>query len=176
MKLADEVEGIRVRRGVDEVPVVVTVRVALPLIPPDWAMMVVVPGPTAVVRPLVLTVATCTLLEIHWTWLVRFCEPLFPVREPVASNCDVSPTKVSVPVPGVTVMDGVPGVEPVPPGRVTVMSEVATTPLETAVISAVPEPTAVASPDEVMVATPGLLDVQATEPVMFVVEGMALPI
>lgn len=53
-------------------PVTVTVAV-LDLTPPNpfmLAVMVTLPGATAVARPEELTVATAALLELHATWLV----------------------------------------------------------------------------------------------------------
>src|ERR1019366_9277588 len=76
--------------GCDDAPLMVTVRTALPFTPPDDAVIVVVPDPTAVASPPELTVATCTLLEIHCTWLVRFCELPPAVKLPLARNWVVS--------------------------------------------------------------------------------------
>jgi len=88
--------GVTVSDGVPvPVPEIVTVTVALELIPPDWAIIIVVPAPVAVASPLELMVATCALLESHVTCVVRFCELPMPVRLPVAVNCVVSPINVS---------------------------------------------------------------------------------
>jgi hypothetical protein len=51
----------------------VTVKVAEPAIEPDLAVMVVVPGVTAVANPALLTVAIAVADEVHLTVLVRFC-------------------------------------------------------------------------------------------------------
>src|SRR6185312_101867 len=69
----------------EELVPIFTVSVAVLLMPPDCAMMVVVPEPTAVARPDELIVATCAFDEIQVTWLFRFCEAP-PVRLPAASN------------------------------------------------------------------------------------------
>jgi hypothetical protein len=50
----------------------VTVKVAEPAIEPDLAVMVVVPGVTAVANPALLTVAIAVADEVHLTVLVRF--------------------------------------------------------------------------------------------------------
>jgi hypothetical protein len=47
-----------------------TVRVVLPEILPEVAVIVVVPAATAVARPLLLTVATDVLDELQATWVV----------------------------------------------------------------------------------------------------------
>jgi hypothetical protein len=63
----------------------VTVNVAEPLIVPDLAVMVALPGATLAANP-PLTVATAVLEEIQVAVLVRFCVvPLLYV--PVAVNC-----------------------------------------------------------------------------------------
>jgi len=49
----------------------VTVRVKLPEIAPEVAVMVAVPAATEVARPLLLTVATDVLDEFQVTWLVK---------------------------------------------------------------------------------------------------------
>ena len=62
--------------GVTEIEVktaAVTVKVAEPVIEPDLAVMVVLPGATAVASPVVLTVAIVVADEVHLTVLVRFC-------------------------------------------------------------------------------------------------------
>ena len=48
----------------------VTVRVALPEILPEVAVMVAVPAVMAVARPLLLTVASEVLDEVQVTWVV----------------------------------------------------------------------------------------------------------
>ena len=155
--------GVTVSDGVpDPVVEIVTVTIALELSPPDWAIIIVVPAPVAVASPLELMVATCALLESHVTWVVRFCAPPTPVRFPVAVNCVVSPINVSAASPGRIVIDGMDCVVVV--FDITVRSEAAIAPSDaTAVISTYPAPTAVANPEELMVATFGLLVDQVTE-------------
>jgi hypothetical protein len=51
----------------------VTVNVAEPLIVPDVALMVALPGPTPVANPLLLTVAAEVFDEVQVAVLVRFC-------------------------------------------------------------------------------------------------------
>ena len=148
--------------AVEEFEATFTVMVDVELMPPDCAMMVVVPAPTAVARPDALMLATCTFEEIHCTCVVMFCGVVVPVRLPVATNCVVSPTKVSVAVPGVMLMYGLPEPDPVLELILTVMSDVAVTPLDCAMTSVLPEPTAVARPAELMLATLGLVTDHAT--------------
>ena len=59
------------------------------------AVMVAVPGPTAVASPEVLIVATWTLLELQETWLLRFSVAPDEVV-PVATNWVVSPGEATV--------------------------------------------------------------------------------
>jgi hypothetical protein len=64
----------------------VTVRVVLPLTPPELAWIVVEPVPAVVARPAVLIVATVTEEELQVAVLVRFC--VVPsLKVPVAVNC-----------------------------------------------------------------------------------------
>ena len=50
-----------------------TVRVVDPLIDPEVARMVVLPGATPDVNPVLLIVATAVFVELQVTELVRFC-------------------------------------------------------------------------------------------------------
>ena len=50
-----------------------TVKLLEPLMVPDVAMMFVVPWPTLVATPVLLTVETVGADELHATELVRFC-------------------------------------------------------------------------------------------------------
>jgi hypothetical protein len=52
---------------------VVTVKAAFPLIDPDVAVMVAVPPPTPVARPVELIVAIVSAEELHVALAVRFC-------------------------------------------------------------------------------------------------------
>ncbi len=81
----------------------VTVKVAEPLMLPEVAVMVAVPGATAVASPLSFTVATVAAEEVHLTVLLRFCVlPLLYV--PVAVNCWVLPAATEA-LAGVTESD-----------------------------------------------------------------------
>ena len=51
----------------------VTTRVVLAIIVPSEAVIVAVPCPAPVAKPVVLIVATVVGLELHVTLLVRFC-------------------------------------------------------------------------------------------------------
>jgi hypothetical protein len=79
-------------------PEPVTVRVALELVGPlnaiPPAVMVVVPGPTAVAMPEALTVATAGALEVQVTPLVMVCVVgCFALPYvPTTVNCAVCPT------------------------------------------------------------------------------------
>ena len=96
-----------------------TVRLAVPLIAPDVAVTVVVPGATVAATPPPLIVATVLDDEIHVAVEVRFCV-LPSVNVPVAVNCCVLPTKSDA-VAGVTAIDTTAGaatvrvVEPLKP-------------------------------------------------------------
>src|SRR6202522_2365529 len=64
----------------------VTVRVVEPLIARDVALMVEVPTPAPIARPVALIVAVVVVPELHVTVLVRFC--VVPsLNVPVAVNC-----------------------------------------------------------------------------------------
>ena len=91
----------------------VTVNRAEPLIVPEVALMVAVPGATPVANPVLpLTVATDVANELHTAVLVRFCVvPLLYV--PVAVNCCVLPTATDDPV-GVTAIETRGGAVPLP--------------------------------------------------------------
>lgn len=90
----------------------VTVKVAEPLIVPDVAVMVAVPGATAVANPVFFfTVAMEVADEVHVAVLVRFCDvPLlyFPVAvnfwvPPAATEAVMGLMEIEVSVAGVTV-------------------------------------------------------------------------
>jgi hypothetical protein len=135
----------------------VTVRVVLPAIVPEVAVMVTVPPVTAVARPLLLTVATDVLDELQVTCVVT--SRLVPSEyRPEAVNCWVMPTGMlalagvtdrEARVAKVTVRVALPEIVP----EVTVM---------VAVMVAVPAATAVAKPVLLTVATDGLEELQVT--------------
>ena len=67
-----------------------TVRPVEPLIRPDTAVMLVLPGPTPLAKPPALMVATETVDEVHVTEFVTSAlAPLLYV--PVARNCWFAP-------------------------------------------------------------------------------------
>ena len=53
--------------------------------PPRLAVMLLVPGPTPIARPVELIVATAMVAEFQLTWLVRFTTEL-SLYVPVAVN------------------------------------------------------------------------------------------
>ena len=71
-----------------------TVRVVLPVNPPEVALMVVLPDATPAASPLLaLTVAAAVLEELHVAWEVRFC--VLPSEYvPVATNCWLAPVAI----------------------------------------------------------------------------------
>ena len=71
-----------------------TVRVVVPSIAPDFAWMIVAPGPTPVANPEALIVATVGKSDIHMTELVRFRVVVPSLYVPVAMNCSVPPTAI----------------------------------------------------------------------------------
>jgi hypothetical protein len=120
----------------------VTVRVVLPGIPPEVAVMFVVPVATAVARPLVLTVATEVLDDLQsavTSWLVP------SENVPEAANCKVFPVD-RVGLAGVTDMED-------RTAGVTVKIVLPVILPEVAVMIAVPAATAAARPLLLTVAT-----------------------
>ena len=135
----------------------VTVRVVLPEILPEAAVMIEVPAATAVARPLLLTVATKVLDELQvacvvMSWLVP------SENDPEAANCWVFPTAM-LGLAGVTEMeDRVAGVT-----VKVVFPEIVP---EVAVMLAEPVATAVARPLLLTVATEVLDELQVACVVM----------
>ncbi len=128
-----------------------TVSVAVPDLPSLVAVIVAVPSAFAVASPVASTVATVVLLEPHVTSLPV---SVFPCASfVVAVNCLVCVTR-TVAVGGATVTDAT--------GMYTVIADVPLLPSLLAVIVAVPNATAVTSPDDETVATLVLLDPQLT--------------
>jgi hypothetical protein len=74
------------------------------------AVIVVVPGPTAVTTPAELTVATPGMAELQVTEVVMTCVVgLFALpKVPVAVNCNVGPPTTRESVLGVTAMESSP--------------------------------------------------------------------
>src|SRR5689334_11449663 len=79
---------------IDTRTAVVTVSVVLPLTAPTVALIVVVPTPWLLARPVVgLTVATFVAVEAQVAWLVTFCV-VVSEYVPVAVNCCVVPSAI----------------------------------------------------------------------------------
>ena len=139
-----------------------TVRVALPEILPDVAVMVVVPMETAKASPALSIVATDGLDELQVTCVVKsFLVPLEYV--PMAINCCIAPTGI-LGLTGITAMEDRVAAFTV---RVVVPKEGPLEKLfgavEVAVMVAIPTETAVARPVVLsIVATNGLDEVQVT--------------
>jgi hypothetical protein len=135
-------------------------------------VIVAVPALTAVAIPLLLTVATPGALEAQVTDAVRSWEAgVTPVYSPMATNFAVWPMTVIGWVDGTIEIEVKPvtGVEL----RLTCTFDVPCSrpnaPFPLAVIVVVPEPTAVATPEEFIVAIAGELEDQVTVDVMSVV-------
>jgi hypothetical protein len=134
----------------DAVPAVGTVSVAEPLFPSLVAMMLAEPAPTAVTKPVLLTVATAALLDTQATVRPVSTAPLASVI--VAVACVVPPIG-TVEEASDTVIDAT-------GGTTTVRFAVPLFPSLEAVMPAVPAATAVTTPAPSTVATPELLDDQ----------------
>jgi hypothetical protein len=146
----------------------VTVRVAVPVTEPDFAVMEELPAETAVARPAALMVATAGAAEAQVTLAVRFCV-LLSVNVPVAVNCCVSPLATDG-LAGVTAMD-------CSAAAVTVSVVDPETIPEVAVIVEEPTPVAVAKPAAEIVATADEDEFHATEPVRFwVLPSLKVPV
>ena len=131
----------------------VTVRVALPEMLPNLAVMAAVPAATAVTRPLLVTVAAVVFDEPQVTCVVmsKFVPSEYV---PVAVNCGVSPTGM-LGLAGVTDMED-------RIAEVTVSVALPEMLPNVAVIFAVPATTAVASPLLLTVAADVFDELQAT--------------
>ena len=135
----------------------VTVRVRLPEIAPEVAVMVAVPAATDVAKPLLLTVATDGLEEVQVTREVA--SRLTPSEyKAEAANCWMTPTGM-LGLAGVTDME-----DRVAEVTVRVLSPEINP--EAAVMVVVPVATAVARPLRSTVATDGLEELQVTCEVM----------
>jgi hypothetical protein len=132
-----------------------TVKVAVPLIEPEVAVMVTVPAATPLAIPLPLIVAKAVFDELHVTLLVRFW--LLPsLYSPVAANPCVPFTAILA-VPGDTEMDVSVFVPPV-----TVNVPVPVIDPDVAVIVTVPAAIPVATPLLFIVATALFDELQLT--------------
>jgi hypothetical protein len=146
------------------VPLRVTVAVVLPFTPFIVAAIVVVPPPCAVARPPDEIVATGVFDELHVTLDVTFAVVLL-LYVPVAVNCCVDPL-AKLGSEGVTVIAVKVG------GAATVNVPLPACPLSVAEIVAFPGESAVASPDELTLATVPLLDAHVAEVVTLPVEPL----
>jgi hypothetical protein len=135
-----------------------TAIVALPVTPLNDAVIVAVPGPTAVASAAGLIVATVVLALIQ----LAAVEPSLYVA--VAANCCVAPTVIAGAL-GVTAI-----AVSVFAGAMTVTAAVPLTPPTAAVTLLDPAATAVASPVELMVATAVVELLQLAADVMFAVD------
>jgi hypothetical protein len=132
-----------------------TVTLTVPVFPSLVAVTVVLPAPTAVMRPAAVTVATCVFPLCHVTARPASAFPCASCG--VAVICCVPPiVRFTELGDTATVATGVGG------GAVTVTVDVPVFPSLVAVIVAVPGATAVTVPLGATVATPVLLDVHAT--------------
>src|ERR1700735_1146437 len=155
------IEGLAGVTAIDTSVAAVTVRVVEPLIAPETALIVLVPGATPVAIPPVVMVATPVVAELQVTELVRFCVELSE-NVPVAVNCCFAPALIEG-LAGVTAID-------TSVAAVTVRVVEPLIAPETALIVLVPVATPVAIPPVVMVATPVVAELQVTELVRFCVE------
>lgn len=156
-------DGFRGARARETSAAGVTVSVAEPVIEPEAAVMVVLPVPTLVARPMVgeesLMVATVATEELQCTEAVRSCV-LPSLKVPVAVNCCVVPSAMEA-VAGVTASET--------KAAATVRVVDPLTSPEAAVMVVVPVPLLVARPVVLMVATVGCEELQVTDVVRFCV-------
>jgi hypothetical protein len=144
-----------------------TVSIIVPSIPWYSAVMVVVPQPVAVARPVELMVAIATLLDAQVALSVRSSLAVGGVNVPRARNCVVCPICGMVGAAGYSVITVSPPVPPVVTVRLAVPTTGPNDELMVAVMDAVPLPTALAKPEELTVATSVLLDAHVTSAVTF---------
>jgi hypothetical protein len=146
----------------------VTVRVVEPLITSDVALIVEVPTPAPVARPVALIVAVAVVPELHVTVLVRFC--VVPsLKVPVAVNCCVAPLAIDG-FAGVTAID-------CSVAAVTVRTVEPLIPPDVALIVEVPTPAPVARPAALMVAVVVVPELHVTVLVRFcVVPSLNVPV
>jgi hypothetical protein len=135
------IEGVAGVTAIETKAAAVTVSVVDPLIDPEVAEMLAVPGATVVANPIVepalLIVATLGVSELHCTVAVMFCM-LPSVYVPVAVNCWVVPNG-RVGIAGVTAIET----------NVAAVTVTVVEPLivpEVAVIAALPTTTPLATP------------------------------
>jgi hypothetical protein len=154
------IEGFVGVTAIDCSVAAVTVSTVDPLTAFSVALIVLVPTPTPVARPVALIVAVVVVPDAHVTDPVRFCV-LLSLYVPVAVNCCVAPL----------VIDGFVGVTAIDcnVAAVTVNTVDPTTDPNVALIELVPTPTPVARPPVVMVAVAVVPDAHVTDAVRFCV-------
>jgi len=153
-------EGFAGVTAMDTKVAAVTLRVVLPEMAPEVALIVVVPTPAPDAKPAAVMVATAGVEEFHVTLAVRFCV-LLSEKTPVAENCCVAPLATAA-LAGVTKMDC----------KVAAVTVSVVLPLiipEVAVMLEEPTLAPVAKPVVLIVATALDADAQATLPVKFCV-------
>jgi len=165
-KVRASMRGLLGRMAMPTSLTVVTVRFVLPVTESRTALMVVLPAATLLTSPWLLMAAAAGFDEPHNTEAVTSCE-LPSLKLAVAVNCLVVPTGI-LELAGVTVMA-------VTLAPVTVSAAVPVTEPEVAVIVAVPVPTAVAKPEELMVATEEEDEDHVTEVNSCVLPSLKLP-
>src|ERR1700733_7231650 len=161
------IEGFAGVTAIDCSVAAVTVSKVEPLIAPDVALIVEVPTPAPVARPVALIVAVAVVPELHVTVLVRFC--VVPaLKVPVAVNCCVAPLAIDG-FAGVTAID-------CSVAAVTVRTVEPLIDEDVAVIVEVPTPAPLASPDALIVAVVVVPEDQVTVDVRFcVVPSLNVP-
>src|ERR1700735_2504679 len=154
-------EGFAGVTAIDTSVAAVTVRVVEPLIAPETALIVLVPGATPVAIPPVVMVATPVVAELQVTELVRFCVELSE-NVPVAVNCCFAPALIEG-LAGVTAID-------TSVAAVTVRVVEPLTAPDAALIVLLPVATPVANPPAAIVATEVVCELHVTVLVKFCVE------
>jgi hypothetical protein len=162
------IDGLAGVTAIDCNVAAVTVSKVEPEIDDDVAVIVEVPTPAPVARPVALIVAVVVVPELHVTVLVRFC--VVPsLKVPVAVNCCVAPLAIDG-LAGVTAIDcsvaafTVSKVEPLIDDDVAVIVEV-------------PTPAPLASPDALIVAVVVVPELHVTVLVRFcVVPSLNVPV
>ena len=132
----------------------VTVIAAEPVLPPLMAVIVAVPTPAPVTRPVAVTVATAALLVVQFTGWPFIALPDWSSR--LAVSCCIEPT-TTVAEAGVTLSVVTTATAPV-----TVITAVPDFPPEAAVIVAEPAASALTKPVALTVTAAALLDVHVT--------------
>jgi hypothetical protein len=155
------IEGFAGVTAIDTSVAAVTVRVVEPVMPPETALIVLVPAATPVANPPAVIVATPAVTELQAAVPVKFSVELSE-NVPVAVNCSFVPFAIEG-FAGVTAID-------TSVGAVTVRFVDPSTAPEAACIWLAPVATPVANPPAVMVTTLVVCEVQVTEPVKFCVE------